>query len=132
MTKSVLDALQNKSSELHHAINLTEKAALIGFDWPNINPVFGKIDEEVAELKEAIATGNKDRILDEFGDVLFVCSNLARHLKIDPELALKHANEKFERRFRAVEAIAKEQYPQQTQFNLETLDNIWNKVKILE
>lgn len=132
MKNSVLDTLIEKKAELQNAIDLTNQAALIGFDWPDINPVFGKIDEEVTELKEAIETGNEDRILDELGDVLFVCANLARHLNIDPELALKHANEKFENRFRAVEAIAKENNPQQTHFDLETLDKIWNKVKILE
>lgn len=132
MKSSILDVLKDKKSELQHAIDLTNQAALIGFDWPDISPVFGKIDEEVTELKEAIVIGKRDGILDELGDVLFVCANLARHLNIDPELALKHANEKFENRFRKVEAIAKEKNPQQTFFDLEVLDKIWNKVKILE
>lgn len=130
--KSVLDDINLNNTQLNHSINLTKQAALIGFDWPDIEPVFDKIVEETEELKEAIATGKHDRILDELGDVLFVCANLARHLGIDPELALNHANTKFEQRFRQVEAIAKQKYPQQTQYNLETLDNIWNQVKILE
>jgi len=132
MKQSVLDNIQKNPSELKRAIELTHKAALIGFDWPDINPVFDKITEETQELKEAITTGKQDKILDELGDVLFVCANLARHLGIDPELALEHANEKFELRFRQVETIAKQKHPKQSQYNLEILDNIWNQVKILE
>ncbi|MCF6319410.1 MAG: hypothetical protein L3J83_09075 [Proteobacteria bacterium] len=130
--KSVLDNLQTNPSGLKQAIKLTEQAALIGFDWPNIDPVFDKMSEEISELKEAIGSQRTDRILDELGDVLFVCANLARHLGVDPEKALKHANEKFEQRFRQVESIAKQKFPQQNKFELETLDNIWNQVKILE
>ncbi len=132
MKKSVLDNLQTNPSGLKQAIKLTELAALIGFDWPNIDPVFDKMLEEISELKEAIGTQRKDRMLDELGDVLFVCANLARHLGIDPEQALKHANKKFEQRFRQVESTAKQKFPQQNQFELETLDNIWNQVKIIE
>lgn len=130
--KSILDNIKKENSALSHAIELTEKAALIGFDWPTIEPVFEKLKEEVAELKEAIETGKSERILDELGDVLFVCTNLARHLKINPTKALEHANHKFEKRFRAVEAMAKVKSPEQSQFDLELLDNIWNEVKILE
>ena len=130
--KSVLDDITLNCTQLNHSIKLTKQAALIGFDWPDINPVFDKLIEETAELKEAIATGKHDRILDELGDVLFVCANLARHLNIDPESALNHANYKFEQRFKQVEAIARKKHPQQTQYDLELLDNIWNQVKILE
>ncbi len=132
MNKSVLDCINKNPSGLKHAMKLTDKASLIGFDWPTIDPVFDKMTEEIIELKEAIATGKKNRVLDELGDVLFVCANLARHLGIDPEQALDHANNKFEKRFRQVESVAKKKHPKQSKFDLETLDNIWNQVKILE
>lgn len=132
MKQSVLDNIHKNSSGLKQAIQLTKKAAEIGFDWPNIDPVFEKMSEEIAELRKAIEKEGHDRIIDELGDVLFVCANLARHLGIDPEQALTHANSKFERRFRQVESTARQKHPQQSQFDLEILDNIWNKVKILE
>jgi ATP diphosphatase len=132
MKKSILDSLPSNNSPLQHAVNLTKQAAVIGFDWKDINPVFDKMIEETAELKEAIVTGEGDKILDELGDVLFVCANLARHLNINPEEALKHANQKFDSRFRQLESIAQQKQPQQSHFELELLDNIWNQVKILE
>jgi len=130
--KSILDHMNREKSELKHAVTLTEQAAIIGFDWPSIIPVFDKLNEEVSELKEAIETGKPERMLDELGDVLFVCTNLARHLSINPQQALKHANIKFEKRFRSVESIAKSISPKKDHFNLELLENIWNEVKILE
>ncbi|HHL31228.1 MAG TPA: nucleoside triphosphate pyrophosphohydrolase [Oceanospirillales bacterium] len=126
---SVLDDIPDNLPELLKSIKLTKRAAVIGFDWPDIDPVFTKMDEEIGELKEAMATGNNTLIKDELGDVLFVCTNLARHLKIDPQLALRHANMKFEKRFRAVEKLTQEKYPTETFFDLSLLDGLWTEVK---
>lgn len=129
---SVLDNIQENVPELLKSIELTKQAAIIGFDWSSIDPVFLKMQEELTELKEAMETGKIDRIKDELGDVLFVCTNLARHLKINPQEALQHANDKFEKRFRAVERMANKNQPQQTVFELDALENLWNDVKKLE
>ena len=129
---SVLDDIPKNMPELLKSVKLTKRAAVIGFDWKQIEPVFEKMEEELAELKEAIETQDSKLIKDELGDVIFVCTNLARHLKQDPQLALRHANQKFESRFRAVEKIAKQTEPNNSQYSLENLDKYWNKVKILE
>ena len=94
---------------LTRAIKLQSKAAKVGFDWPSLAPVFAKLEEEIAELHDAIAknggkaSGRDPDIEEEFGDLLFVVANVARHLKLDPEAALRAANEKFARRFRYIE-----------------------------
>ena len=89
---------------LTRAIKLQDKAARAGFDWPDIKPVFAKMTEEIAELEEAVATNDAGEIEAEFGDLLFVMANLARHLKIDPEAALRNTNQKFTRRFNHIES----------------------------
>jgi len=129
---SVLDGIPNNLPELLKAVKLTKRAAVIGFDWPSIEPVFTKMEEEIAELKEAIQMGVTARIKDELGDVLFVCTNLARHLRLDPQLALRHANKKFEKRFRAIESAARNTYPQQNIYDLKTLEDLWIEVKKTE
>lgn len=129
---SVLDQVPADLPELIKAVKLCQQAAKIGFDWPTISPVFDKLEEEVAELKDAMLKGDKADILDELGDVLFVCTNLARHLGINPQQALQHANLKFEKRFKTVEKLAYKKNPNQSNFDLEMLDKIWNEVKILE
>lgn len=126
---SVLDDINDNLPALQKAIELTTNAAKIGFDWPSIKPVFLKMEEELAELKEAISIGKSQLIKDELGDILFVCCNLARHLKIDPKEALTHANEKFENRFRTVEQLANSNYSQKSSYDLELLENLWIHVK---
>lgn len=130
--QSVVDDIPKNMPELLKSVKLTKRAALIGFDWGDVEPVFDKMEEELAELKEAIETKNPNLIKDELGDVIFVCTNLARHLKQDPVLSLRHANRKFESRFRAVEEMAKQLEPNVKEFSLENLDKYWNKVKALE
>ncbi|MBL4661859.1 MAG: nucleoside triphosphate pyrophosphohydrolase [Alcanivoracaceae bacterium] len=129
---SVLDDIPNNLPELLKAVKLTKRAAVIGFDWPSIEPVFTKMEEEIAELKEAMQMGVTARIKDELGDVLFVCTNLARHLRLDPQLALRHANNKFEKRFRAIESAARNTYPKQDIYDLKTLEDLWIEVKKVE
>ncbi len=127
---SVLDGIANNLPELLKAVKLTKYAAVIGFDWPNIGQVFDKLNEESDELKQAVAEGDDEHIMEEMGDVLFVCANLARHLNIDPSAALRKANIKFEKRFRLVESQAKSLEPKNDSFDLKTLDELWTQVKV--
>jgi len=101
---SALDGVALGLPALLRALKLQKRAARVGFDWPSTFQVFEKFAEELAELHEEIETdGDRARMTDEIGDLLFVLVNLARHLEVDPEGALRHANAKFERRFHAVE-----------------------------
>jgi len=126
---SVLDGIDNNLPELQKAVELTINAAEIGFDWPTIEPVFSKMEEELIELKEAIEKASPELIKDELGDVLFVCCNLARHLQLDPKTALAHANNKFEKRFRKIEQLANKNYGPKDSYGLDLLENLWIKVK---
>ena len=101
---SVLDGIPSALPALMRAEKLGKRAARVGFEWPEIDGALAKLDEEMAELKAELADGDAERLRDEVGDVLFSVVNVARHLKIDPETALRHANAKFERRFHAVES----------------------------
>jgi MazG family protein len=119
---------------LTRAIKLQNKAAKVGFDWPSLAPVLAKLEEELAELEEAIASAPKGAaaspaIEEEFGDLLFVVANVARHLKIDPEGALRAANEKFIRRFRFIEARLGEQGRVPAQSDLAEMDALWDAAK---
>jgi ATP diphosphatase len=111
------------------AKKLQHKAAKVGFDWPDIAPVFEKVDEELAELKEAVATGNKEDIEGELGDLLFVLANVARHLKIDPEQAVRSTNVKFESRFNYIETSVERSKKDWASFSLEELDEYWKLAK---
>ncbi len=101
---SLLDDVAMALPALMRAEKLTKRAARINFDWPSSTEVLAKLDEELAELKEAEASGDKDHIAEEMGDILFVMANLARKLEVDPEEALRRANAKFTRRFQYIEA----------------------------
>ena len=105
------------------------RAARSGFDWPAPAPVYGKIEEEGGELREAVAAHDADAVAAEAGDLLFACVNLARHLDVDAEAALRGANAKFERRFRAVEAAAHENGEDLAEVGLDRLDALWNAAK---
>jgi MazG family protein len=123
---------------LTRAIKLQNKAAKVGFDWPSLAPVFAKLEEEIAELHDAIAKNvgkNSERdpdIEEEFGDLLFVVANVARHLRLDPEAALRAANEKFGRRFRYIEAQLAQQGRTPAQSNLAEMDALWDAAKAAE
>lgn len=114
---------------LMRAQKLQKKAARVGFDWPDATPVFAKIREEAAELEEAIASGDKAHMEDELGDLLFSVVNLARKLGIESEPALAAANEKFTRRFHAMESHLREQGHELGQHTLEQMDTAWDAVK---
>ena len=120
---------------LTRAVKLQNKAAKVGFDWPSLAPVFAKLEEEIAELHDAIAkNGGKTSephpaIEEEFGDLLFVVANVARHLKLDPEAALRAANEKFSRRFRYIEAQLAARGSSPAQSDLAEMDALWDEAK---
>lgn len=117
---------------LLRAVKLQNRAARVGFDWPDKRPVMAKIHEELKELEVEIESGTSDRIEEEFGDFLFVVANLARHLKLDPEASLRAANRKFERRFSKMEAILKAEGKDLADCNLATMDMAWDKAKLAE
>jgi len=117
---------------LTRAQKLTAKAAKVGFDWPDPDQVIEKIHEELEEVKEASSTGNRDRIEDEIGDLLFSVTNLARHFGIDPERALRRTNAKFERRFGAVEQALEKQGRQLNDASLEEMEELWVDAKLAE
>ncbi len=114
---------------LTRALKLQKKAARVGFDWSTLGPVIAKLREELAELEAALAAGPKDEIEAEFGDLLFVMTNIARHLQIDPEAALKRTNAKFVRRFARIEALLAEHGKTPQEATLEEMDALWDAAK---
>ncbi len=114
---------------LLRAEKLQKRAARTGFDWTEAAHIFDKLEEETAEVKEAMASGDADAIEDEIGDLLFVAANLARRLSVDPEQALRRANAKFERRFRAMEAAAAEAGADFATLSLDAQEAYWQGVK---
>jgi nucleoside triphosphate diphosphatase len=114
------------------AVKLQDKAARVGFDWPNLGPVLDKVREELTELEVEINAGDQAKINDEFGDLLFVMANVARHLKVDPEAALRSANAKFTRRFAHIEQALAALDRTPAQSNLEEMDALWDQAKQLE
>lgn len=128
---------------LTRAVKLQAKAARVGFDWPSLAPVFSKMQEELAELEEIALPADPrgesppdgptdPRIVDEFGDVLFVMANVARHLGVDPETALRMANAKFVRRFSYIEQRLAEQDKSPEDTTLEEMDELWIEAKSRE
>jgi nucleoside triphosphate diphosphatase len=128
--KSILNEINPKLPSLNQAVEMQKKAANVGFDWPSIEGVIAKIYEEIEEVKtEAVITNNHDRIHDEIGDLLFACTNLARHLKVNPEEALRSGNSKFYNRFIRLEQTVIEQGLEIKSCSLIDLDKIWNEIK---
>jgi MazG family protein len=130
----VLDGVPVSLPSLTRAVKLQNKAAKVGFDWPSLAPVLAKLTEELAELEAEIASHPKGAaaspaIEEEFGDLLFVIANVARHLKIDPEGALRAANEKFIRRFRFIEQKLGEAGRRPEQSDLAEMDALWDDAK---
>lgn len=117
---------------LKRAQKLQKRAATVGFDWPDAERVLEKVDEELAEVREAIALNDADKIEDEIGDLLFVCTNLARKTKVDGEAALRRANAKFERRFRYIEATLKAQKRDIRETALDEMEVLWVEAKSRE
>jgi MazG family protein len=135
---SRLDGVPLALPSLTRAVKLQKRAAEVGFDWPSLAPVLAKVEEEIAELKEAVTEDQGDesesakRVAEEFGDLLFVMANLARHLKVDPEAALRDANGKFVRRFRSIEAALAKDGRRCEDASLEEMDQLWDEAKEAE
>ena len=126
----VLDGVTSALPALTRAMKLQKRAARVGFDWPEASQVLDKIDEEVGELRAELAGGGApDRLEDEVGDLLFALVNLARHLSIDPEGALRRTNRKFERRFRWIEDRLAEVGRPFSDVDLEMLETLWQCAK---
>jgi len=129
---SALDGVATTLPALTRAQKLSGRAARVGFDWPRIEDLFDKLDEEVAELKAELPAGDKSRIADEMGDLLFVMANLCRKLGLDGETVLRAANAKFTRRFQAVEARLAAAGSSPDQASLAEMEAQWSAVKRAE
>jgi MazG family protein len=127
--ESILDEVPVHFPALLEGLKLTKKAAKVGFDWENADQIFDKLDEEVAELKEAISNGESGNAAEEIGDMLFVVMNLARHLEVEPETALKKTNRKFRERFKFIENELKSESKDLESATLKEMDDLWNKAK---
>jgi MazG family protein len=129
---SLLDGVPRSLPAASRAQKLANRAAKVGFDWTDAHGVFHKIDEELAELKNAVAVDSKNGVKEELGDLLFVTVNVARHLGVDAESALNLTCDKFERRFRHVEARVRERGIPIQEASLDLLDRFWDEAKALE
>ncbi|MCF3973867.1 nucleoside triphosphate pyrophosphohydrolase [Paracoccus salsus] len=127
--RGTLDGVALGLPALTRAVKLQNRAARVGFDWPGPADVLSKITEETAELIEARDELGPEAQEEEFGDLMFVMANLARHLKIDPELALRRANAKFTRRFQAIEAALAAEGRRPEDSNLAEMDRLWDQAK---
>lgn len=131
--ESLLDDVPLALPALTRAEKLQKRAARGGFDWPEISQVLAKIEEELGELQAELAAGaGSDRLEDELGDVLFTVANLARHLKIDPEEALRRTNRKFELRFRSIEQALEKDGRSMPDTPLDELETLWQAAKGVE
>ncbi|MFT6085222.1 MAG: ATP diphosphatase [Glaciecola sp.] len=121
----------NPDSVLHKALNIQLECAKLGFDWPEVAPVFDKVLEEIEEVKTEVYADKQQqqKIEDEIGDLLFAVVNLSRHLDVNPEIALEKASEKFTKRFMLVEQFAATQDVELTSLNLDALELLWQKAK---
>ena len=128
----VLDDVALGLPALMRAVKLQKRAARVGFDWPDAGAVLDKIAEETLELVEAHDGGDSTHLHEEYGDLLFVMANLARHLDIDPEAALRDANGKFTRRFRHIEAALSADGRRPEDSDLEEMDTLWDAAKAAE
>jgi len=129
--KGLLEDVPVVLPSLTQAVKLQKRAAKVGFDWSSAKPVLDKFEEEMAELREATEAQDADHMEEEFGDLLFVLANYARHLKIDPDAALRRANQKFRNRFGAMEMMVAT--PKSlADMSLEELEALWVRAKTLE
>jgi MazG family protein len=126
---SILDDVPVHFPGLLEALKVTKKAAKVGFDWENADQIFDKITEETQELREAVGTGNSKDIEGEIGDLLFAVVNLARHLDVEPETALKRTNRKFRARFKYIEDKLKTNGRSFEDASLDEMDALWNEAK---
>jgi ATP diphosphatase len=126
--KSLLDGVPRGMAEFQRSVKLQKRAGEVGFEWATAEPVLDKFEEEIEEIREAMKSGDHDEIMDELGDLLFVAANLGRQLKVDPAAALRHANSKFEKRFRAMESRAGGAETLK-RMNLDEMEALWQEIK---
>lgn len=129
---SVLADVPQALPGIQRAEKLQKRAAMVGFDWPEPEQVLDKIEEEIGELREAMAKGHHAEIEDELGDLFFAMVNLARHVKVKPEMAIRSTNAKFERRFQYIEATLQLQGKGLEQASLDEMEALWQQAKSLE
>ena len=127
---SVLDDVPNALPAMQRSAKLQKRAANVGFDWPDVTPVLANMAEELEEIEQAFASGDKDHTLEELGDLMFACVNMARHLKQDPEQVMRAANAKFERRFRFLETQLVEAGESLESAGLERMEAGWKAAKV--
>ena len=130
---SALDGVTGSLPALTRAEKLLKRAARVGFDWPEVGQVLEKLEEELGEVRAELASGaRQERLTDEIGDLLFAAANLARHLGVDGESALRRANQKFERRFRAIETALRARGRRPEDASLDEMEELWQRAKARE
>ena len=127
--KSVLEGVPKDAPSLSQAYQLTQKAAQVGFDWPDIEGVLKKLDEEIGEFREALSLRNRRKIREEIGDLFFVLANVSRFLQVNPEEALKETLKKFVSRFRYIEMALHRAGRSFSESNLIEMDRLWEESK---
>ncbi|SFB39930.1 ATP diphosphatase [Rhizobium sp. NFR07] len=130
--KGFLGGVDRHLPALTEALKLQERAAKVGFDWSTPEPILDKIEEEVAELREALAAGEPDKVADELGDLIFALVNIGRHVKADPEMALRGTNTKFRRRFSHIETELEASGETLEAATLERMEELWQSAKAIE
>ncbi len=133
-SRSLLDGVPGSLPTLTAAYRITQKAAGVGFDWPDVGAVLDKVREELAEVEHELTgrRGESEQLREELGDLLFAVANLARHLEVDPEAALARGNLKFRRRFAAVEQAFRDRGRPLAEATLDEMDEVWEQVKTRE
>ena len=133
---SLLDGVSKKAPALMEAHQLSTKAGRVGFDWEKLEDIFEKLEEEIGELRAAIQThatsnteGDHARVREEIGDLLFAATNIARHLGVEPEAALKLTNRKFRRRFGYIETKLRERAQEFDRTTLDEMESLWQEAK---
>jgi ATP diphosphatase len=127
---SLLDDVPRALPALERSKKLQEHAAKAGFDWQSLLPVIAKLKEEIAELEEAVAINDNEKVSAEVGDLFFTAVNIARHVKVDPETALRSVNARFENRFKWIESALAEQGRMIEETKLSELDELWSQAKL--
>lgn len=127
-----LGSVHRAQPALTEALKLQQRAAKVGFDWSEAEPILDKIEEEVGELREALRDGNQGKISDELGDLIFALVNIGRHVKADPEEALRGTNTKFRRRFNYIETSLEKSSQTLEEATLERMEELWQAAKAIE
>ncbi|NVP55917.1 nucleoside triphosphate pyrophosphohydrolase [Mycoplana rhizolycopersici] len=130
--KGYLGSVQRSFPALVEALKLQERAAKVGFDWSEPEPILDKIEEEIGELREALRSGDRGKVADELGDLLFAVVNIGRHTETDPEMALRGTNSKFRRRFAHIETELQASGETLEAATLERMEELWQAAKAIE